>query len=707
MKNFYHFRRVLAMILVALTLLGSSACKNSQSQDGETTGNQLAEPAGYRLIDNGSAAYRIIYPSQSNVCLTDALDLFQHKANQTHKVKFSTSVDMLASVGNTDMPEILLGKTSFEESATAMSALPANAFSITVSNGRIVIVASNDALYATAVEQLLSACTETEKSLILPLDYSYTSQSYDVRSIVSAHASEYVIVYEDASSEAKTLAQDLKGAIFSATGVSLSMMSDSKSEAKNFEILIGNTNRNLFSKNTCSFVEYGILWDDTTSSIALMGTVDNAVARLVNLIGALGSEGELSLVVPIFGVFQPNGYGRLPAYREDCDLFVESDPDQYSYYALYNGSDPEEYATYLNRLETQEGFTRYAYREVNGNLFATYTDGETILTVNYIKYSLTTRIMVESTEYSALPSLANEVGTPVTTPQLTQFSGACAFLMRLSDGRFIVMDGGSDLEENWKGIYDQLCAQNVLDGKPVIAAWILSHGHSDHFGGFAGFSERYSSKVTLENVVVNLPSYDVYSQNTEEAGTTEYMQKTIQSFKDAMKKYPKTQIIVPHAGWQMYFGDALIDILYTQEDLSPNVMKVTNSSCLLYTVTIAGQKITILNDGHDDSCYILYRMYGNTLKTDIVQIAHHGLNGGNSNMYEKMAADITLWTHPVSIIVERALWDYPRNNFDFSSAREHLMMESGTMVIPLPHAIGSLPSYAYTLERLQLLQNSQ
>ena len=84
----------------------------------------------------------------------------------------------------------------------------------------------------------------------------------------------------------------------------------------------------------------------------------------------------------------------------------------------------------------------------------------------------------------------------VTTPQLTQINGACAFILRLSDGRFLVIDGGLNYEKNWKSIYEQLVAQNVRGGKPVIAAWILSHAHVDHYGGFIGFAEHYGEKVT-------------------------------------------------------------------------------------------------------------------------------------------------------------------------------------------------------------------
>ena len=141
----------------------------------------------------------------------------------------------------------------------------------------------------------------------------------------------------------------------------------------------------------------------------------------------------------------------------------------------------------------------------------------------------------------------------------------------------------------------------------------------------------------------------------------------------------------------------MIDMLYTHEDLSPSVMTVTNSSSLIYAVSIAGQRIVITNDGHDDACLIVNRMYGDTLKSDIVQIAHHGYNGGNDAMYRNIKADTALWTNPYEIIVQNTLWNNPRNHFDINSVKENLMMsDNSVMIIPLPHTVGSLPAFART-----------
>ena len=230
----------------------------------------------------------------------------------------------------------------------------------------------------------------------------------------------------------------------------------------------------------------------------------------------------------------------------------------------------------------------------------------------------------------------------------------------------------------------------------MIAAWILSHAHVDHYGGFIGFAEHYGTKVTVEAVVLNIPSYETYSKNVEAANVTPDMTEMITRAKQAISvTYSDAALIIPHAGQLMWFGDAMVDMLYTHEDLAPAVMTVTNSSSLIYTVTLGGQRIVFLNDAHDDASTIVYRMYGNTLKSDIVQVAHHGYNGGNTQMYLKIAADTALWTNPYATVMKEGLWNSPRNHFDVKSVRENLLMEDeSVMILPLPHKVGSAPEYA-------------
>ncbi|MBQ7347663.1 MAG: MBL fold metallo-hydrolase [Clostridia bacterium] len=654
---------------------------------------------GINLVDQGTAAYRIVYPLVTNYFVDEAVDILQDNANKECGVRFSAVADTLASMSGADVPEILIGETNFAESAAAMEKLAPNTYSISVSNGRVVIVASDVALYGVAARKLFEACTASEGNLILPSNYSFTSESYKSYTVVENGASKYTIVYETASATAESMANTLKKSIIAATGVELPVISDFEQDTSNFEILIGNTNRSASRRATCnSVMEYLYSYDAKTESFVISGWLQDGVDAFSKMMEALGQKGSLNLSETLFGAsYLVDGYGRIPAFRKAYDLRNESGFD--SYYVLYDSSDVTEYNEYLNRLETEEGFTKCNSREVNGNLFAVYTDGETILNVTYTAYTRRVRISAELTENTTLIASAPQEYEAITTPQLTQFATGCSFMLRLSDGRFIIVDGGMYTEEVYKPLYEQLNAQNVREGKPVIAAWFLSHPHSDHYGCFWAFSEKYASDVILENLVIATPDEKTYSEySVESESDVEQMGKNINHVQNTLNTYYRnTNVVVPHAGQVMYFADACVDMLYTHEDLAPGRLTVGNSISLVYTVTIAGQKMAFLGDAHNDTCNVIYKMYGNTLKNDFVQVSHHGYNGGDANMYKAMDSKVALWSNSYEEVRDLALWRNPQNNFDINIVEENLLTEKNkVMIIPLPYTVGTLPAFSRT-----------
>ena len=518
-----------------------------------------------------------------------------------------------------------------------------------------------------------------------------------------------VIIYDRLKETARTYAEQIQQAIAAATGYTPVVKADYLEPTGFNEILVGDTNR-LFSQLAfCDFMGYGMFYQPNRNSIALTGQLEFAVKKFISMIEQNGSEGSLAFDSELFeGYTKLDGYGRIPAYREEkCDFIAPSDLQ--SYFVIYEHTSPEEYRAYLKRLKEQECFTEYASREINGNLFATYTDGETNLTVNYTAYDGKVRIMADSAKVSSLYNRESDCGEVVTTPQLTQINGRCSFLFRLSDGRFLMFDGGVATERNSEWLLKQLQEQNVLPGKPVIAAWMFSHMHSDHVGGFIGFAEAYGDQVELQSVVVNLPSFDIYSIDgaSVPAKPTQLMLYGIPGIKATLEKYfAHTKLIIPHNGQTMWFGDAQVDVVYAQEDLAPMPMNATNNSTTVYLISLGGQRVALIGDVEYDAADIMCAIYGGSgfLKCDFVQAAHHGCRSGSHELYKEIGAWVSFWTetytymrtcHPI-----RCRWQNPRNCFDVNKMKENLMMEDrSAMVVPLPYKLGSLPEYLHPLTK--------
>ena len=260
------------------------------------------------------------------------------------------------------------------------------------------------------------------------------------------------IVYAADSAEAKNAAEDIRNAISERFGFAPAVVTDLEPRAGR-EILVGDTNRSLSRENRSLFMDRTLQVDRASGSVALTGYLPDVTKELCNMISS-GKGDAFSIFQALTGTRAAEGFGTIPQYRETgYDLMNRSDLN--SYYVQYHNTTAEEYRAYLEKLETL-GFTCYARREVNGNLFATYTDGYNLLSVNYAKFYQITRIASETAANVTLGRQSPDSTDKVTTPQLTQINGACAFILRLSDGRFLVIDGGLNYEKNWKSHFVNL-----------------------------------------------------------------------------------------------------------------------------------------------------------------------------------------------------------------------------------------------------------
>ncbi len=93
-------------------------------------------------------------------------------------------------------------------------------------------------------------------------------------------------------------------------------------------------------------------------------------------------------------------------------------------------------------------------------------------------------------------------------PQISQIhleDFGMSYAVRLSDGRFIVIDGGREFEPDADRLFNCI-KEGTPDGKPVIAAWIMTHAHNDHFHCFLPFFDKYGNDVIIERFLYNFPT---------------------------------------------------------------------------------------------------------------------------------------------------------------------------------------------------------
>jgi len=314
----------------------------------------------------------------------------------------------------------------------------------------------------------------------------------------------------------------------------------------------------------------------------------------------------------------------------------------------------EGYEAYLKLLE-EAGFTRYTGNVIGKNLFATYISDSYTVNVYYIDNNHLTRIVEEPR--GALPILKEQnvyekkVDTLVTGVKLETilFYEGMSYLIRLCDGSFILIDGGASDPDGIEcgKMIDLIRSQTPEGEKPVIAAWMFTHCHGDHIGLFSDFVIKYHDEVEIQSLVYNFPK-------DEELGAKEAYMLDNSTFRyNAFRKTRETYladvpVIRPHTGNQLFIRNASFEVLETYEDIYPYsaATHYINASTVVYRMEVDGQKTMWLGDAAEIAGDMMIEQFGDYLKSDIMQIAHHGGPGGTVRLYERINPEYCLYPIP-------------------------------------------------------------
>ena len=281
-------------------------------------------------------------------------------------------------------------------------------------------------------------------------------------------------------------------------------------------------------------------------------------------------------------------------------------------------------------LLKQEGFFERESHQTENRSFAAFQKDNTGVYIN--AYYLTDELQIVVEEDSAYFRYSDVPGNEITTALLTQVKltdYGLSYVIRLTDGRFIVIDGGNRVEKEADALFDCLCEQSPVE-IPVIAAWIMTHPHSDHFYCFFPFMERHGSKVKIEKFLFNFPDADDFDHYPNLAAECSRFPNcknadVVKLFLEAVEGI-SVPVYKTHTGQRYQVGNVLLEFLASIDDsihCSPNI----NATSLMFTARIAGQTVFWGGDGSFSDTRLPER-YGSELKSDILQIPHHGFGCG-------------------------------------------------------------------------------
>lgn len=355
-----------------------------------------------------------------------------------------------------------------------------------------------------------------------------------------------------------------------------------------------------------------------------------------------------------------------------------------------------DYTTYVGEL-LANGFSKYDETKMGQSQFTSLTNKTTFVSVAFTGEDNVLKVISEplgdlyprKQDNNYTEKNMQSLFTGLKNQNRPIYSGM-GFIIRLSDGRFIIIDGGG-------GDYNHIDSNNMLKvlkeqapkgtEKPVIAAWIFTHAHNDHIGAFNAFTIDFKDKVIIESFYYNFPPVKVIRDKTTNFSHDEYYSQT--SFLDCVQKYPGAKFIRPHAGEKIYIGNAVIDVLFSYEHLFPfNLEDGTigdfNATSLIFKINIGGQSMLITGDATNDAMYFVQNNFGSFAQSELLQMSHHG-QFGSRNFYSLVNPTYAIL--PLSHVDTNRMSKIDANRWLASSSklRQVITFWGSNVTIPLPY----------------------
>ncbi len=668
--------------------------------------------------------YTLVYPDTSasglsfSATYTNEMKAFANRLSAATGVSFTAYQERNAP-GTESAREILVGVTGRPASAEMAAAFAQHGYGICVVGNKILIQGTTNLLTLKAVELFVSkylTVDGTKTEFIL----HNTAMCTDIEMSVIGDASgvPYTIIRSDALDDDPTaeygatggkayrdylvdIVHTLKSKLCSLLGLSggaVQAATDADS-AYAKELLLGSTNRRETAECQAKLQghEYGIFlsggdrivlsaWNDANMKYCVERFLDYLTESRYYV------NGSYQIILPreFTEIGCSNGAWKTDFPMPDS-LFlrgsVDTNDDSIAYVYTGEGVNAAAYLGYRNVL-LQGGYTVLMQQEdVEGSYFATLVNADANISLNiaynafshadelpedgkYANAEPTLRIMSSNMDSVELPTQAMTQFTPftqsplpvtsLTAISLPDGSVGAGYVMRLEDGSFIVMDGGTpasgtEVENLWNilsYLHEMAWGAAPSVENPIrIRAWIISHGHGDHMYVFNNFSQAYGKTglVDLEYLLGNFPAaincYNVPESNTN---MTRFM-STYQSFYSK----PFTFIKV-HTGQKLWFANVEIEVLFTHEDYYPHrIMAFNDTSSVVRlkvhhsngTELIFGSRVTsfiFTGDAYRYSGRWMCAMWGDYLRANMVSLAHHGGPGTEDFFYTKVNAS-ALW----------------------------------------------------------------
>ena len=235
-----------------------------------------------------------------------------------------------------------------------------------------------------------------------------------------------------------------------------------------------------------------------------------------------------------------------------------------------------------------------------------------------------------------------------------EYDGGLCMIFKLEDGRFFIVDSGVSGRNSGSGtsagwIYATLAAHADDPNNIEVAAWLLTHSHSDHIGGLYDLAkgsysadgathplapENITEKIKIERII-----YNEHSMEGGEYTCVGWVDSIIEAF-------DVKNVVKAHPGQEFFISDLTLTIYGSQDLVIEQKAEIDNVNeySIVSMIEFNGKRILSLADAFPKQNAQVAKIYKTELKADVIQVAHHGYpDTGAASVNKYCNPDIVLW----------------------------------------------------------------
>lgn len=205
------------------------------------------------------------------------------------------------------------------------------------------------------------------------------------------------------------------------------------------------------------------------------------------------------------------------------------------------------------------------------------------------------------------------------------------YIIKTKNNELIVIDGGTI--DDTQNLINKI---NINGGR--VKAWFLTHAHNDHVGAFTKIIND-NINIDIEKIYVSFNEISWYEQN--EPHRFEFTKELLntlknEKIKDKVEEVSLNQIIQIDNIKAQILGVKNPEIIDNPGNEQSMVIKFDTG------------KVTflVLGDTGIKSSEKLLTYQKDKLKSDIVQMSHHGQSGATEELYKNINPKICMWPTP-------------------------------------------------------------